>query len=66
MGLEKDTEHAVTLMRRHAVRRLPVVSDGRAIGMIGIGDLAKHHNPDTTFADISSAKPSPSQGTVSP
>ncbi|MDQ0955498.1 CBS domain-containing protein [Streptomyces phaeochromogenes] len=56
----------MTLMRRHAVRRLPVVSDGRAIGMIGIGDLAKHHNPDTTFADISSAKPSPSQGTVSP
>lgn len=31
---------AVGLMRAHAVRRLPVVEDGRAVGMVSMGDLA--------------------------
>ncbi|MFD0415086.1 CBS domain-containing protein [Streptomyces sp. NPDC127108] len=30
---------AFGLMRAHAVRRLPVVEDGRPIGMVSIGDL---------------------------
>ncbi|GGR98767.1 oxidoreductase [Streptomyces aureoverticillatus] len=31
---------AVGLMRAHAVRRLPVVEDGRPVGMVSMGDLA--------------------------
>ncbi|WP_432188337.1 CBS domain-containing protein [Streptomyces sp. Tue6028] len=31
---------AVTLMRDHEVRRLPVVEDGRPVGMVALGDLA--------------------------
>ncbi|EPH42329.1 CBS domain-containing protein [Streptomyces aurantiacus] len=30
---------AVGLMREHAVRRLPVVEDGRPVGMVSMGDL---------------------------
>ncbi|MFZ3566491.1 CBS domain-containing protein [Streptomyces sp. BH097] len=64
IGPEEGTEHAAALMRRHAVRRLPVVSTGRAIGMVSIGDLTEHRDPDSTLADISRAEPSPDQGTV--
>jgi len=30
---------AIRLMRRHAVRRLPVVDAGRPVGMVSLGDL---------------------------
>ena len=30
---------AIRVMRRHAVRRLPVVEDGRPVGVVSIGDL---------------------------
>ena len=32
---------AVRLMRRYAVRRLPVVEDGRPLGVVSLGDLAE-------------------------
>lgn len=41
--------YAVALMRRHAVRRLPVVRDGRPLGLVTAGDLAA--------ADDSAAQP---------
>ncbi|MHC5262613.1 CBS domain-containing protein [Streptomyces sp. UC4497] len=66
VGPEEETEHAAALMRRHAVRRLPVVSAGRAIGMVSIGDLTEHHDTGATLADISRSEPSPDQGTVAP
>jgi CBS domain-containing protein len=36
---DEEVATAVRLMRRHAVRRLPVVEDGWAVGVITIGDL---------------------------
>jgi signal-transduction protein with cAMP-binding, CBS, and nucleotidyltransferase domain len=36
---------AVTLMRKHAVRRLPVIEDGRPVGIVSLGDLAEEHSP---------------------
>jgi CBS domain-containing protein len=35
-----SVEDAVQLMRDHALRRLPVVEDGRAVGILSLGDLA--------------------------
>ncbi|MFZ3599041.1 CBS domain-containing protein [Streptomyces sp. BH104] len=61
LGLVTDRD--ITL-RGHAVRRLPVVSAGRAVGMVSIGDLTEHREPDSALADISRAEPSPGQGTV--
>jgi CBS domain-containing protein len=48
-------ELAIRMMREHAVRRLPVVENGRAIGVISIGDLAMERDPNSALADISAA-----------
>ena len=48
---------AVELMRDRAVRRLPVVEGGRAVGILSIGDLAMDREPDSLLADISEAFP---------
>jgi CBS domain-containing protein len=53
-----DTVHEATrLMREHNVRRLPVVADGRAIGIVSIGDLAVEMDPSSVLADISASPP---------
>ncbi|MDT9695424.1 CBS domain-containing protein [Streptomyces sp. P17] len=46
---------AVALMRKHAVRRLPVVEDGLPVGVVSLGDLAEAQDPDSALADISRA-----------
>lgn len=46
---------AVRLMRERDVRRLPVVEDGRPVGVVSIGDLAQERDPDSALADISRA-----------
>jgi CBS domain-containing protein len=53
---EDDLEQAVRLMREHAVRRLPVVQEGRPVGIVSIGDLAIERDPTSALADISRAK----------
>jgi CBS domain-containing protein len=50
-------EEVVQLMRKHAIRRVPVVRDGRAVGIVSIGDLARHRDPGSALAQISSAAP---------
>ena len=54
-----DTElsEAVEFMRRSAVRRLPVVDAGQAVGIVSIGDLAIEEDPASALADISAAEP---------
>ena len=37
---DDDVEEASRLMARRQIRRLPVVEDGRLVGMISIGDIA--------------------------
>lgn len=48
---------AVELMRNKAVRRLPVVENGKPVGIISIGDLAVERDRDSALADISAAPP---------
>jgi predicted transcriptional regulator len=38
-----------------AVRGLPVVEDGRVVGIVSLGDLAIERDPRSALADISSA-----------
>ncbi|MFF9642953.1 CBS domain-containing protein [Kitasatospora aureofaciens] len=54
---DDDVGRAVDLMRRHSLRRLPVLDDGRAVGVVSIGDLAIERDPDSGLADISAAAP---------
>jgi CBS domain-containing protein len=48
---------AVQIMREKAVRRLPVVENGKVVGIVSIGDLALDRDPDSALADISAAPP---------
>lgn len=44
-------------MRKHSVRRVPVVDHGRVVGIVALGDLAIERDPESALADISAAKP---------
>ncbi|WP_399893273.1 CBS domain-containing protein [Streptomyces sp. BBFR51] len=55
---DDTTERAAELMRRHAVRRLPVVEHGGVpVGVVTLGDLATTDDPHSALADISRASP---------
>jgi CBS domain-containing protein len=56
---EQDLDEALTLMAKHQVRRLPVVEDGRLVGMLAQADVAaeaKEKNTGEMVEEIS--KPS--------
>ena len=52
-----SVEDAVRLMRTHAIRRLPVVDGGQAVGMVSLGDLAVERDPGSALGEISGAPP---------
>jgi len=54
---EASVDDALRMMREHDVRRLPVVKNGRPVGIVSLGDLAVEREPDSTLADISAAAP---------
>lgn len=57
VGPEDDTATAAELMRRRAIRRLPVVEGGRPVGIVSLGDLAVERHDDSALSDISKAPP---------
>jgi CBS domain-containing protein len=54
---DSPVEEAVALIREQAVRRLPVVEQGHAVGMVSVGDLAMHLDERSALAEISAAPP---------
>jgi CBS domain-containing protein len=52
-----SVDDALRAMRDKDIRRLPVVDDGRPVGILSLGDLAVEREPDSTLADISAASP---------
>jgi CBS domain-containing protein len=52
-----SVDDALRVMREADIRRLPVVKNGRPVGIISLGDLAVERDPDSTLADISAASP---------
>jgi CBS domain-containing protein len=50
-------QDAVSQMRARDVRRLPVVEDGKAIGIVSLGDISVETAPSSLLADISTASP---------
>lgn len=57
VGPDTSLAQAVQLMRSHAVRRLPVVENDQAVGILSLGDLAMELDQDSALADISAAAP---------
>jgi CBS domain-containing protein len=54
---DASVDDALRKMRDEDIRRLPVVKNGRPVGIISLGDLAVDREPDSTLADISAAAP---------
>jgi CBS domain-containing protein len=57
LSASDSVEHAVRLMRDQAIRRLPVVEEGRPVGIVTIGDLAIDRDPRSALAEISREAP---------
>lgn len=55
---DDDVGEAARIMAGDQIRRLPVIQDGRIVGMVSLGDMAKRHEFDVEAAkalsDISS------------
>jgi CBS domain-containing protein len=54
---DTSIDEAVKKMEQGNVRRLPVVDDGKPVGVVSLGDLAQARDKDSALADISSASP---------
>jgi CBS domain-containing protein len=54
---DDSIDDAIKKMEQADVRRLPVVEDGKPVGVLSLGDLAKAKDQDSALADISSASP---------
>jgi CBS domain-containing protein len=50
-------ERAVELIRTRAIRRLPVVDDYQAVGVVSLGDLALDRDRSSALAAVSAAPP---------
>jgi CBS domain-containing protein len=50
-------EQAADVMSKNAIRRLPVVDQGKLVGVVSLGDLAERQEPDSALGEISSAPP---------
>lgn len=48
-------EEASTLMRRLAIRRVPIVDDGEPVGIVSLGDLATTLEPGSVLGEVSLA-----------
>lgn len=54
---DDDVDYAVALMRDKAIRRIPVVTNGKAVGILSLGDLALQRDPFSALGAISGASP---------
>lgn len=51
---QSDTE-AVQLMRQKSIRRLPVVQNGKVVGILSLGDLAIENDSRSVLGQVSAA-----------
>jgi CBS domain-containing protein len=57
LGPSDAIETAVARMRESAIRRLPVVEEGRPVGILAPGDLAVERDPESVLGRIRAAPP---------
>jgi CBS domain-containing protein len=57
LGPDDSIDDAIKKMEEKDVRRLPVVDEGKPVGIVSLGDLAKAKDEDSALANISSASP---------
>src|SRR5690606_2145292 len=54
---DDEVDRAVTVMRDNAIRRIPVVKNGKVVGIVSLGDLALERDPFSALGAISKAAP---------
>ncbi len=54
---DDDGDTAVHRMRERSVRRVPVMDNGRPVGVLSIGDMAIERDERSALADISAEAP---------
>jgi CBS domain-containing protein len=54
VSADDDVADAARIMAQHAVRRLPVVSGDKVVGMLSLGDLAALGDPTSVLGQVSS------------
>ena len=54
---DDEVDRAVALMRDKAIRRIPIVKNGKAVGILSLGDLALQRDPFSVLGAISGASP---------
>lgn len=59
--VDADAQEAGRLMRQNAVRRLPVIEDGKVTGIVSLGDLALADQYASAVAAVSQALASRAQ-----
>jgi CBS domain-containing protein len=52
-----EADKAIRRMREHGVRRVPVVDNGKPVGILSIGDMAIERDENSALADISAKAP---------
>jgi CBS domain-containing protein len=52
---EESVSEALDLMRRHDIRRVPVVEGGKPLGIVTLGDVSRSFGAGRALADISAA-----------
>ena len=52
---ERTDVDAAAIMKENSIRRLPVIENGRVIGVVSLGDIAIETDPDSVLAGISSS-----------
>jgi CBS domain-containing protein len=54
---DNPIDDAISLMRQKSVRRIPVVEDGKVVGIVSLGDLAAAPGRESVLGDMSIAEP---------
>jgi CBS domain-containing protein len=57
LSVRDTVDNAIALMAKKAIRRIPVVDNGRAVGIVSLGDLAQNRDPKSALGGISAAAP---------
>lgn len=57
VGPDDTVSDVVKIMAEQAIRRVPVVDNGKPVGIVSIGDLAEEQDRQSVLAAISSASP---------
>jgi CBS domain-containing protein len=52
---QDSVDDVVNTMRANAIRRVPVVENGKPVGIVALGDIAIERDAGSALADISSA-----------